>query len=85
MAVRPALLALAISITSASASSVRDDAGMFDPEAVRKAEAKLNRIEARDTGPDHDRDGRVARSGKSLERSLDRRAKRSGHPGDLSS
>lgn len=38
-------LLLATSITSAQAASVRDSAGMFSPEAVRQAQAKLDRIE----------------------------------------
>ena len=38
-------LLLAASITSAQAASVRDNAGMFSPEAVRQAQAKLDRIE----------------------------------------
>ena len=42
-------LVLAVSIGSAHASSIRDDAGMFDPETVREAEAKLNQIE-KETG-----------------------------------
>src|SRR4051812_12524545 len=38
-------LALVVSVGSARASSVRDDAGMFDPDVVRAAEAKLNQVE----------------------------------------
>ncbi|SIO33296.1 uncharacterized protein SAMN05444166_3856 [Singulisphaera sp. GP187] len=38
-------LLLATSITSAQAASVRDSAGMFSPEAVRQAQAKLDQIE----------------------------------------
>jgi uncharacterized membrane protein YgcG len=38
-------LALAFTIGSAHASSIRDGAGLFDPDAVREAEAKLNQIE----------------------------------------
>jgi uncharacterized membrane protein YgcG len=38
-------LLLASSITSAPAASIRDSAGMFSPEAVRQAQAKLDRIE----------------------------------------
>jgi hypothetical protein len=38
-------LALAAMIGTASASSVRDQAGMFSPDAVRQAEADLNRVE----------------------------------------
>jgi uncharacterized protein len=41
-------LAFAVTIGSAHASTIRDRAGMFDPNAVREAEAKLNQIE-RDT------------------------------------
>jgi hypothetical protein len=38
-------VALAALVGTASASSVRDQAGMFSPEAVRQAELDLNRIE----------------------------------------
>ena len=38
-------LALAVTIGSAAASSIRDDAGLFTPDAVREAEAKLSQIE----------------------------------------
>jgi hypothetical protein len=38
-------LILAASIDSAHASSIRDNAGLFDPDVVRQAEAALNRIE----------------------------------------
>lgn len=38
-------LALAATLGSARASSVRDQAHMFSPDAVRRAEADLNRIE----------------------------------------
>jgi len=42
-------LALAVTIGPAAASSIRDDAGLFTPDAVRDAEAKLSQIE-RETG-----------------------------------
>lgn len=42
-------LVLAVTIGSADASSIRDRAGLFNPDAVRDAEAKLDRIE-RDNG-----------------------------------
>ncbi len=38
-------LAFAVTIGSAAASSIRDDAGLFSPDAVREAEAKLNQVE----------------------------------------
>ena len=38
-------LALAATIGSARASAVRDGAGLFSPDAVKKAEAELNRVE----------------------------------------
>lgn len=38
-------LVLAASIGTARASSIRDNAGLFDPDAVRQAEAKLDRVE----------------------------------------
>src|SRR5690349_3286147 len=38
-------LALAVSIGSAQAASIRDHAGLFDQDVVREAEAKLNQIE----------------------------------------
>lgn len=42
--VAPALLASAV-LNAASAAEIRDKAGMFSPEAVRKAEADLARLE----------------------------------------
>src|SRR4051794_624240 len=38
-------LALATSIGAARAASIRDNAGLFDPDAVRQAQAKLDHIE----------------------------------------
>jgi len=38
-------LALATAVGTAQASSVRDQAGLFSPDAVRQAETELNRIE----------------------------------------
>src|SRR6266404_3184446 len=38
-------LALAATLGTARASTIRDQAGMFSPAAVRQAEAELNRIE----------------------------------------
>jgi uncharacterized protein len=39
-------LALAASVGTAGASTIRDHAGMFSPDVVRQAEAKLNQIES---------------------------------------
>jgi len=42
-------LVLAVTAGSAGASTIRDRAGLFDPDAVRQAEAKLEQVE-RETG-----------------------------------
>ena len=42
------LLALALpAVSRVEASEIRDRAGMFSPEAVKKAQAELDRIERR--------------------------------------
>jgi hypothetical protein len=73
-------LVLAASIGSAHASSIHDNAGLFDPDAVRQAEATLNRIE---------RDSKVTTTietidslrGESIEDATLRHAKASGTQG----
>src|SRR4051812_46208707 len=73
-------LALAVSVGSARASSVRDDAGLFDPDVVRTAEAKLNQVE-KENGITTTIQTIESLEGQSLEQASIERAKHTGTQG----
>ena len=73
-------LALAVTIGSAAASSIRDDAGLFTPDAVRDAKAKLSQIET-DTGVTTTIETIDSLEGRSLDSVAEEHARRSGTQG----
>jgi uncharacterized protein len=73
-------LALAVSVGSAHASSIRDEAGMFSPETVRAAEAKLKQLES-ETGLTTTIETIDSLRGESLDRAAIERAQRTNTEG----
>jgi uncharacterized protein len=75
-----ALAALAVAAGSTAASDVLDTAGLFQPQAVAQAEARLNQIE-RETGVPARIETIAALDGQPMSRLSEQRARRWGKPG----